>query len=160
MKPPFALPFLVLIICSCTHTKPDSLVKEPTISQIYFHTVCQDSCSYVHVLMLSEFEEAKFNDYNFVYIGDKYLDSVKTSLPVAAIEFCKPFEFIDIGGSENDEQIKAHAIASLWYEPTVQGDKVPEISHVSIWTNGQRKGFDYLQVKSRRQAMEYYRSKN
>ena len=109
--------------------------------------------------MLTSFDETRFNDYDFVYIADKYLDSVKTNLPVAAIEFCKPFKFVDIGGSENDEQLTKNAITLLWYEPTLKGDKIPEISHISIWTNGQRKDLDYLHAKSRKQRMEYYDSK-
>ena len=140
--------------------KDKEVFKEPKISPVYFNKVCQgDSCSYVHFLMLTSFDETRFNDYDFVYMADKYLDSVKANLPVAAIEFCKPFKFVDIGGSENDEQLTKNAVTLLWYEPTLKGDKIPEISHISIWSNGQREDLDYLHTKSRRQRMEYYDSK-
>jgi hypothetical protein len=157
---------LALKLCSCRNlNKSDTSdgvesFKEPKIIPIYFNEVCQgDSCSYVHFLMLTSFDEANFNNYDFVYIADKYLDSVKTNLPVAAIEFCKPFKFVNIGGSENHEQLEKHAITSLWYALSSKDDRVPEISHISIWTNGQRKDLDYLHIKSRRQRMEYYNSK-
>ncbi len=165
------LAILPTLFCSCGQTNSsdkqttDTIAKverpkDPKLSPVYFNKVCQgDSCSYIHFLMLNSFDETRFNDYDFVYIADKYLDSVKINLPVAAIQFCKPFKFVDIGGSENDEQLTKNAITSLWYEPISKEDRVPEITHISIWTNGQRKELDYLHLKSRRQRMEYYDSK-
>lgn len=156
---------LFFLAFGCDNSKHDrqnmeGSLKDTKLNQVYFNKVCQgDSCSYIHFLMLNSFDETRFNDYDFVYIADKYLDSVKINLPVAAIQFCKPFKFVDIGGSENDEQLTKNAITSLWYEPISKEDRVPEITHISIWINGQRKELDYLQLKSRRQRMKYYDSK-
>src|SRR5205809_3055130 len=91
--------FFIVTLFSCDEfqkkdkSKTAGRFKEPKIVPVYFNEVCQgDSCSYVHFLMLTSFDETRFNDYDFVYIADKYLDSVKTKLPVAAIQFCKPFK--------------------------------------------------------------------
>ena len=163
MKAKVIFTFIALAAYSCTSDKTDNtsesieIFKEPKITQTYFNRVCQgDSCAYIHYIMLASFDEARFNDYNFVYLADKYLDSVKANFPVAAIQFCKPFKFSDVGGSENDDQLRNNAVVALWYELTLKGDKVPEIHHISIWTDGQRKDLDYLQLKSRRQAMSVY----
>jgi hypothetical protein len=155
---------IVFIVTSCGQTAKESnataTCTEPQIKPTYYLTVCQgDSCSFVHYLMLSSYNDKCFNEYNFVYIADKYLDSVQTHLPVAAIQFTRPFKFNDIGGSENDEQLKKHAIMAMWYENQSITNKVPEISHISIWTNGERKTLDYLHVVNRKQGMDYYNSK-
>ena len=79
----------------------DEPLKTPGIHTVYTQTVCHGSaCSYVHYMMLDTYDDEKFNDYDFVHLADGYLDTVKTALPVAAIQFCSPFSFHDIGGSE------------------------------------------------------------
>lgn len=151
---------IILLISCGENTIPNSRnfkFKNPSITSFYFDQVCQgDSCSYIHYLMLSSYEDENFNDYDFVYLSDKYLDSVQTHLPVAAIEFCKPFKFKDIGGSENGEQITKNAITLLWFENQSLTNKVPEISHVSIWTESGRKDLDYIHVENRQHRMKVY----
>ena len=126
--------------------------KIPPIHTIYTLTVCHgDSCRYVHYLMLDTYDDTKFDDYNFVYLADRYLDTVKTHLPVAAIQFCSPFSFRDIGGSENDEQLKAHAITLLWYNEDDKG-KLPEISSITIWNNGRPKMLQWMDIETRKRG--------
>jgi hypothetical protein len=101
--------------------------------------------------MLDTYDDTKFDDYNFVYLADRYLDTVKTHLPVAAIQFCSPFSFRDIGGSENDEQLKAHAITLLWYNEDDKG-KLPEISSITIWNNGRPKMLQWMDIETRKRG--------
>lgn len=161
----FILVIAVPLVCwSCGQKQEEKVANTSTgelgMSSIHFEMVCHgDNCSYIHFVTLSSYEESKFNDYDFVFLADKYLDSVKTHLPVAAIEFCRPFNFDDIGGSENDEQFERNAIALLWYNWEKEQSKVPEIRHIAIWTNGQRKDLDYLDIETRQRAMKFYNSK-
>jgi hypothetical protein len=82
---------LILLLLSCQTEKnkiKNESPKEVKIKRFYINKVCQgDSCAYVHYLMLSSFDETSFNDYDFVYPGDKYLDTARSHLPIAAIEF-------------------------------------------------------------------------
>lgn len=153
---------IILAIFSCTSDKriDNQDFKEPSMKPIYFGTGCQgDSCSYTHYLQLSFYDDSQFNEYDFINLADKYLDSVKTHLPVSSIEFCRPFEFHNIGGSENDEQLTNNAIVSIYYYWPSKQEKVPEIYSVSIWNKGQRKDLREISLKSRRQTMKYYNSK-
>jgi hypothetical protein len=129
---------------------PSEPFKIPAVHTIYTQTVCHgNACSYVHYLMLDTYDEAKFDDYHFVDLADGYLDTVKTALPVAAIQFCRPFSFRDIGGTENDEQLKDHAITLLFYKEDYKG-KLPEISSVTIWDNGHPKQLDWMDIETRK----------
>lgn len=151
---------IILLFFSCQTNKNKTNNESPKdvkIKRFYSNQVCQgDSCAYVHYLMLSSYDDDSFNDYDFVYLGDKYLDTVSSPLPITAIEFCRPFDFREADGSENDQQTNKNAICLLWYNwQGIQG-KVPEISQVSIWLQGQRKNLDYLYLTGRRQRMEHY----
>jgi hypothetical protein len=150
----FAAATLIHLACNERPKTPDTSLFEPfkipSIHKIYTQPVCHgNACSYVHYLMLDTYDDAKFDDYNFVYLADGYLDTVKTALPVAAIQFCSPFSFRDIGGSENDEQLKNHAVALLWYREGYEG-KLPEISSVTIWNNGRPKELHWMDIETRK----------
>lgn len=154
---------IISVLVSCGRKGEKNVIANcavPQVSIIDSVKVCHgDSCSYVHYLMLSSYNEECFNDYNFVQIADKYIDSVQVQLPIAAIRFCKPFKFDKIGGSENDEQLDKHAIMEMWYKNQSSINKVPEISHIKIWTSKGAKSLDYINVESRQQTMDFYKNK-
>src|SRR6478752_10651985 len=74
---------------------PISSCDEPLIKQIYFNKGCNNEiCGYTHYLMVKNYEELCFNDYDFVFVADKYLDTVKKNLPVNAVQFTNRFDFL------------------------------------------------------------------
>src|SRR5688500_332617 len=74
-------------------TTPIYGCKEPKLRQIYFLRSCNiDVCGYTHTLMLNSYMDSCFNDYDFVAMADKYLDSVQKQLPVRGIIIAKPFD--------------------------------------------------------------------
>lgn len=153
----FFLTFLVAWSCTGKSPAPTTypLLVVPHIHTIYTNKGCHgDACAYTHYLMLDSFDERRFDDYNFVYLADEYLDTVKTDLPVSGIEFCSPFSFRDIGGSENDEQLEAHAITSISYLWEGKYSKTPEITSIRIWTNGHAKELEWMDTETRKRRTE------
>ncbi|NQZ79230.1 MAG: hypothetical protein HRT61_24390 [Ekhidna sp.] len=131
------------------------------MSLVHTIKVCRgDNCGFAHTLMLSEYINGCFDQYDFIYISDKYLDSVSKYLPVAEITFVKPFDFQPYYDSEDDEPLTDNSIVSIWYTEETRMNKVPEIGHVTIYENGKSKSLDYLQVSVRKQRMEKYDTKN
>ena len=55
------------------------------------------------------------DQYDFIYMADKYLDTVKTDTPVASIMFSKPFDFEPNGDLDDDEGFKKNGIVEIWY---------------------------------------------
>jgi hypothetical protein len=162
--------FLLIFIPGCSNSKNDNSstidttplpnCPEPKLKQIYFDQGCNgDKCGYFHTVMLQEYNEACFNNYNFVFIADKYLDSVKSKLPVKAIYFVKPFDFQPTYDSADFEPLNAHSIVGIGYTDNTMHQKVPQIERISIWTNGERKTLEYLEIAERSSRMKYYNSK-
>ncbi|MFT3678679.1 MAG: hypothetical protein QM791_00315 [Ferruginibacter sp.] len=109
--------------------------------------------------MLDNYNDDCFNDYNFIYIADKYLDSVTTNLPVNGLTFVKPFNFQPVYDSRDGEPLREHSILDIYFSNETKKNKVPEITSIGIWTNGTRKDLEYMHVSSRQQRMDYYNSK-
>ncbi len=158
---------LFFLVTNACNIKSEKKCIEPRIKQVYFEQVGMTSdvgkvhtsySGYVHTLMLDEYHEECFNEYNFIYIADKYLDSVKTNLPVEAITFVKPFNFKPAYDSGDSDPIKEHSIVEIWYNEETMNNKVPEIESVSIWVNGTRKELNNMHHSSRQQEMKYYNS--
>jgi hypothetical protein len=159
-------PFIILLISVLVSCGSDSLrpaYVKPNVKYFYSYTNGQggplsqgDTLSDIHYLMLSSYDERNFNDYNFVYLADQYLDTVKHHLPIQAIHFCEPFDFGDHSKlSEDDERkmILEHSVVEIEYDGLGFKNTLPTISRISIWTNGKRKDFDYLTLEIRRQAV-------
>ena len=109
--------------------------------------------------MLDSYTDNCFNDYDFVYLADKYLDTVTASLPIKGITFVKPFNFQPVYDSRDVGPIRENSIVDISYSDSTINDKVPEISSISIWTNNERKDLDYLHTSFRQNRMRYYKDK-
>lgn len=161
---PKLIPILTLLFFFSCHGNTDILTQEecpePNVELITISKGCNgDKCGYYHYLMLDSYDDDCFNKYDFVYIADKYLDSVTGYLPVSGITFIKPFDFEPTGDSREFEPIDKHSIVDIYYTDETMNNKVPEISSISIWANGKRKDLQYMHVSSRSQRMEYYHTK-
>jgi|GEM_PF-2215420 len=133
---------------------------EHILKRVYFEPGCNgDKCGYFHTVMLDKYDESCFDDYDFVYLADKYLDSVRHRLPVKAIRFVKPFQFQPNYDSGDVEPLNALSIVQISYTDSTMHQKVPQIGRISVWSNGQSRTLEYLEVSNRRQRMNYYNSK-
>jgi hypothetical protein len=161
MKNLSILILILLFFPSCSSDKAaETKCIEPKIKCIYFEQGCNgDKCGYFHTVMLDHYNDNCFNDYDFIYIADKYLDSVKTNLPVKGITFVKPFNFQPVYDSRDIEPIRDNSIVDIYFMDDTMKNKVPEITSICIWINGERKQFEYMNVSSRKQRMGYYNSK-
>jgi hypothetical protein len=161
--------FLAVLLIGCgangkqdndVDTFPTTSCKEPELRKVYSMRGCNgDVCGYLHYLMLLEYSDACFNDYDFVSVADKYLDSVKNDLPVNGIQFIKPFEFQPVYDSQDLTPLQKNSIAALTYSDSTMHLKIPEIQNISIWVDGDRKTFGYMNFSSREIRMKYYREK-
>lgn len=170
MKNGFSTSVIILIfLMGCNSRKNNGIFvdilpiyecDQPKLKQIYFESGCNgDKCGYSHTLMLNDYNDSCFNDYDFVQIADKYLDSVQQRLPVRMIRFVKPFDFQPASDSEDIEPLNNNFIVAMYFTDETMHQKVPEISHISIWTDGNEKQLEYLHVSNRTQRMNYYKSK-
>jgi hypothetical protein len=155
---------LIVILGSCNSDNVGSVDKkdcvEPYIRPIYYEKGCNgDKCGYFHTLMLDTYNDDCFNHYDFIYMADKYLDSVTTNLPVEGITFVRPFDFHPTYDSEDAGPIRKNSIVDIYYSDETMNNKVPEITSISIWTNGKRKDLEYTYVSFRQQRMDHYNSK-
>ena len=129
--------------------------------QVYFEKGCNgDKCGYSHNLMLNKYNDTCFNDLDFVYIADKYLDSVKSNLPVKSVRFVKPFDFQPTYDSEDLQPLNDNSIVEIYFTDETMHEKVPQIGRIGIWTNGAKNTLEYLEVSSRTHRMNNYKSKN
>ena len=150
---------LIFFFCACKTEIPDLEFIESKFEPVYFLQSCNgDVCGYTHTLMLDNYNDELFSRYDFIYLADKYLDSVKTNLPIRSVVFVRPFDFQPVNDSEDDSKIIDHSIAKINYTDETMSFKIPEISSVSIWIDGHEHRLDYMQVSSRQQRMEYYQS--
>lgn len=155
---------LIFILGSCNPNNAGSFDEkdciEPHIRPIYYEQGCNgNKCGYFHTIMLDSYNEDCFNHYDFVFMADKYLDSVKTNLPVKGITFVRPFDFHPAYDSEDAGPIRENSIVDIYYTDETMNNKVPEISSISIWTKGKRRDLEYMYVSSRQERMDYYNSK-
>lgn len=155
---------LLFILGSCNPDNAGSFDEkdcvETDIRPIYYEQGCNgDKCGYFHTVMLDSYNDDCFNQYDFVFMADTYLDSVKTNLPVKGITFVRPFDFHPAYDSEDAGPIRENSIVDIYYTDETMNNKVPEISSISIWTKGKRKDLEYMYVSSRQERMDYYNSK-
>lgn len=144
---------------ACTTSEPTTC-KEPKLKPIYTEKGCNDDiCGYYHTIMFDSYTDNCFNDYDFVYLADKYLDTVTANLPIKGITFVKPFNFQPVYDSRDVGPIRENSIVDISYSDSTMNDKVPEISSISIWTNNERKDLDYLHTSFRQNRMRYYKDK-
>lgn len=156
----YFLPIILLIFITVRCNSKRDTCNEPRLKQLHFSEGCNgDKCGYYHTVMLDNYYERCFDDYDFIYIADKYLDSVKANLPVNGITFVKPFDFQPHYDSRDYGPIRENSIVDIYYNDETMKNKVPEITSISIWTNGERKSLEYMYVSSRQQRMNYYNSK-
>jgi hypothetical protein len=141
-------------------TFPTSTCKEPTVRLVYTMRLCNlDVCGYRHYLMLNEYSDACFNDYDFVSVADKYIDSVKSDLPVKGVQFIRPFEFEPVYDAQDLRPLDDNSISEIMYSDSTMHLKIREIQFVSIWVDGRQKTFSYMDFSSRERRMKYYREK-
>jgi hypothetical protein len=141
-------------------TFPTSACAEPKLKQVYTMRGCNgDVCGYWHYVMLDEYSDKCFNDYGFVFVADKYLDSVKNDLPVKGIQFISPFEFRPVYDSQDLGPLDKNSILEITYSDSTMHLKIPEIHSLAIWVNGDRKTLDYMNFTSRERRMKYYHKK-
>lgn len=139
---------------------PTNACKEPALRQVYSMRGCNgDVCGYLHYLMLDEYSDACFNDYDFVSVADKYLDTVKSDLPVQGVQFIRPFEFEPVYDSQDLTPLQKNSISSITYSDSTMDRKIREIQFVSVWVDGVQKTFAYMDFSSRERRMKYYREK-
>lgn len=155
---------LLLGLTSCGSDGLRQAFIKPNIKFLYQNTVGHgDTLSNVHYVMLSSYDDKNFNEYDFVYLADQYLDTVKHNLPVQAIHFCEPFDFGDRSKlSEDDERkmLLEHSVVEIWYDGSGFKGALPAIVSLSIWTDGKRKDFNSIDISSRRQTVNHITQKN
>lgn len=150
--------FLFIFLGSCGSN--DLRCDDPKMKRIYTEEFgSYDKVSYTHTVMLDRYDEDCFNDYDFIYMADRYLDTVTIDLPVGAITVVKPFDFTPYYDGRDNEPIKSHSIVDIFYADETMAKKIPEISAIGIWIGGERKDLDELHVSSRQDRMNYYHSK-
>jgi hypothetical protein len=157
-----------LFICQCSpsnkgnasssvilDTTPIKYCPEPSVKQIYFQKGCNnDVCGYTHFLMLSSYLDSCFNEYDFVFIADKYLDTVKTNTPVSSIQIVKQFEFNPENDSRDMDPLNENSIVRIGYTDSTMNLKVPKIDYITVWTNGIRKTISYIESNYRKKHMD------
>jgi hypothetical protein len=149
----------IFLLAACTPSDTTTCT-EPNLNRIYTEKGCNgDICGYYHTIMLDSYSENCFNDYDFIYLADMYLDSVRIDIPVKGITFVKPFNFQPVYDSRDVGPIRDNSIVDIFYSDSIMNDKVPEISSISIWTNKKRKNLDYLHTSFRQQRMKFYMDK-
>jgi hypothetical protein len=149
-----------LIVLSCISCKSDETnCTEAKIKSVYFDYNCHnDTCGYIHTVMLDIYSDECFTEYDFIHLADKYLDTISNKLPVNGITFVKPFNFQPVYDSRDAGPIRENSIVSIFYTEETMRNKIPEISSVSFWANGTNKGLEYIQVPSRQRRINSYKS--
>jgi len=156
----FIILLIAIVFDACSGEQSEKACSEPVIKKVYSMRGCNgDKCGYFHTLMLDKYIDDCFNNYDFVYLADRYLDSVKNDVPVCGITFVKPFDFEPAFDSRDFEPIREHTIVEIFYTDSTIKNKVPEIEVISIWAKGVRKDLEYMHVSSRLQRMNYYHRK-
>ena len=127
----------------------------PLLKQVYSQRSCvNDRCGYSHYLMLDQYKESCFNEYDFVYFADSYRESAKNDLPIKSIQFLKPFDFVPTGDSEDLAPLRIHSIVQIGYTDSTMDNKIPEIGGISIKQGDVVKALNYLSVSSRQRRMK------
>jgi len=123
-------------------------IKRPGDSSMFY--------SYVHYLMLNDYDDKCFDQYDFVYAADKYLDTVKTNNPVEVIAFSKPFDFRPAGDLTDGDKFVQNGIVEIAYDIDSVFKKLPEIRSVSFLHDGKRYKVNELPVSLRQRRINYY----
>ncbi|HYF02368.1 MAG TPA: hypothetical protein VEC36_03255 [Patescibacteria group bacterium] len=154
-----------ILVSSCRNDEQTQLpeCKELSFKPVFL-TGYGDSGlkSFGHYLMLETYDEHCFNRYDFVFLADKYLDTLQTNVPVQAIMFVKPFKFNP--GSEwsvNEGELQRNAIVEIWYESkwVDKSVTIPKINNVTIWFDGKRRTLYVSDTSSRSSRIKQFKNK-
>jgi len=64
--------------------------------------------------MVRPYEDSCFNDYDFIYWCDRYVDTVSTQLPVGGIRFVRAFDFQPVYDSKDWKVLQDNSIAEVF----------------------------------------------
>lgn len=151
--------FLSLLL-SC-NTKEDRETKCNTdIKRFYaISGTGENGTSYMHDLVVFNYDEESFDDYRFVEFAYKYIDTVVTDTPVGSIMFYKPTNEVknapkNSKGLFNGVESKSAYIFSIGFDDKTVRDSFPQIRSLTFWQNGESFSVDLSKYSNSLKELE------
>jgi hypothetical protein len=97
-----------------------------------------------HFIVIDGYKDECFSNYDFILLSYKYLDTVKTNLPVESIRFCTTEASDFFYPEESPDNIRKYSIVSINFSEESLHDSIPEIRSVYYWRDGKSYELDFL----------------
>jgi hypothetical protein len=110
---------------------------------------------YNHYIVVDGYKDECFSEYNFIMLSYKYLDTVKTNLPVESITFCTAEASDFFYPEESPDNIRKYSIVNINFFKESLNDSIPEIRSVTYRKDGKRYELDFLYYLKQKQKSNY-----
>jgi hypothetical protein len=136
----YHLQIIICLLLNSCNSEIKSISKEEVSNpKIKFHFSLDTEDGYVHYLLIKNYNQKHFKEYNFVTLAYKYLDKVKTDTPVVAIIFVfSDNDWNSLLNIRSWDAVEKNSVVGFYFGVYQKNIKKPDIKFITYWKNGKK----------------------
>lgn len=141
--------FLCVFTTGCTKKTSNTSDCQFKIKKFYtLYTVGNGLVSYFHDVVVENYDESCFKNYNFIDISMAYADTASLDTPISSITFYKPTDEVlnahkNQDGLFNGVASKSAILFSVAFDDFTLHDSIKKIKSISFYKNGTPLSIDF-----------------